>query len=211
LKSKDRVQDLAEVYTNAREVVAMLDLVKDVRYDSTFLEPGCGNGNFIVEILSRKFKLLKNLQEVKQLKKVGIFDELEFRLLLSVASIYGIDIDEENIDECKARMFSLIEEFYTNYTKNKMDNEFQQSLRYVIDTNIILADFLNEAKSISISEFSEFGGNEIQETRYYLIDLLFPNDEIFTKENKLFGHVPTFHQKFNPVNYRKLLLNNANK
>jgi tRNA G46 methylase TrmB len=61
LKSKDRVQDLAEVYTNAREVVAMLDLVKDVRYDSTFLEPGCGNGNFIVEILSRKFKIIKKL------------------------------------------------------------------------------------------------------------------------------------------------------
>ena len=161
MKSKDRVQDLAEVYTNAREVVAMLDLVKDVRYDSTFLEPGCGNGNFIVEILSRKFKLLKNLQEVKQLKKVGIFDELEFRLLLSVASIYGIDIDEENIDECKARMFSLIEEFYTNdeeidlikfndigIVKNKMQ----------VDQNI-LTDFqksyaeIRKSKSISKEDF----------------------------------------------------------
>ena len=211
MKSKERVEDLAEVFTNAREVNAMIDLVKDVRYDSTFLEPGCGNGNFIVEILSRKFKLIKNLEEVKQLKKAGIFDEFEFRLLLSVASIYGIDIDKENIDECKARMFALLEEFYTKYTKNKMDTDFQQSLHYVVDTNIILADFLNEAKSISISEFSEFGGNEIQETRYYLTDLLFPNDEIFIKENKLFGHVPTFYKKFDPVDYRRLTSNNATK
>lgn len=211
MKSKDRVQDLAEVYTNTREVNAMLNLVKDTRYDSTFLEPGCGNGNFIVEILTRKFKLLKNLQEVKQLKKAGIFDEFDFRLLLTVASIYGIDIDEENIYECKTRMFSLIEDFYKKYTKNTMDNDFQRSLKYVIDTNIILADFLKESKIISISEFSEVRGNEIQETRYYLEDLLYPNDEIFIKENKLFGHVPTFYTKLDPVIYRKVFLNNVSK
>ena len=92
-----------------------------------------------------------------------------------------------------------------------MDNDFQQSLKYVIDTNIILADFLNDSKDISISEFSEFRGNEIQETRYYLEDLLYPNDEIFIKENKLFGHVPTFYTKLDPVNYRKVFLNNVSK
>ena len=101
MKNKTRVQELAEVYTNNREVNAMLDLPKDLRYNSTFLEPGCGNGNFIVEILNRKFQLVKNLQEVKHLKKLKIFDEFEFKLLLSISSIYGIDIDNENIMECR--------------------------------------------------------------------------------------------------------------
>ena len=86
MKNKTRVQELAEVYTNTREVNAMLDLPKDLRYNSTFLEPGCGNGNFIIEILNRKFQLVKKLQEVKNLKKLKIFDEFEFRLLLSISS-----------------------------------------------------------------------------------------------------------------------------
>ena len=67
------------------------------------------------------------------------------------------------------------------------------------------------SKIISISEFSEVRGNEIQETRYYLEDLLYPNDEIFIKENKLFGHVPTFYTKLDPVIYRKVFLNNVSK
>ena len=55
--SKQRVADHGEVYTNPREVNAMLDLVKQetARIESRFLEPACGTGNFLVEILNRKF------------------------------------------------------------------------------------------------------------------------------------------------------------
>lgn len=61
IKSKQRVADYGEVYTNDREVKAMCDLVKDEteRIDSRFLEPACGNGNFLAEILTRKLGVCK--------------------------------------------------------------------------------------------------------------------------------------------------------
>ena len=58
VKSVDRVRDHGEVLTAKREVEAMLDLVKNEseRIDSRFLEPACGDGNFLVAILERKLK-----------------------------------------------------------------------------------------------------------------------------------------------------------
>lgn len=62
-KSKQRVADHGEVFTAEREVNAMLDLVKQEteRIDSRFLEPACGNGNFLAEILRHKLSIVKSL------------------------------------------------------------------------------------------------------------------------------------------------------
>ena len=61
VKSKQRVADHGEVFTAEREVKAMCDLVKDEteRIDSRFLEPACGDGNFLAEILTRKLEIVK--------------------------------------------------------------------------------------------------------------------------------------------------------
>jgi len=62
-KSKQRVADHGEVFTAEREVNAMLDLVKQEteRIDSRFLEPACGDGNFLAEILRRKLAVVKSI------------------------------------------------------------------------------------------------------------------------------------------------------
>ena len=62
VRSKQRVSDYGEVFTAAREVNAMLDLVKDEtqRIDSRFLEPACGEGAFLTEILRRKLAVVKS-------------------------------------------------------------------------------------------------------------------------------------------------------
>ena len=62
VKSKQRVADHGEVFTPAWMVQAMLDLVKGEteRIDSRFLEPACGNGSFLVQIL--RHKLSGNIQ-----------------------------------------------------------------------------------------------------------------------------------------------------
>ena len=61
VKSKQRVADRGEVFTAEREVKAMCDLVADEcnRIDSRFLEPACGNGNFLAEIITRKLEIQK--------------------------------------------------------------------------------------------------------------------------------------------------------
>ena len=63
IKSKKRVAERGEVFTNEREVKAMCDLVKDEtdRIDSRFLEPACGNGNFLAEIITRKLAVVTKM------------------------------------------------------------------------------------------------------------------------------------------------------
>jgi hypothetical protein len=70
LKSKKRVSDHGEVFTNEREVNAMLDLVKHEteRIDSRFLEPACGNGNFLAEVIRRKLDVVDQRYSKSQLE-----------------------------------------------------------------------------------------------------------------------------------------------
>jgi type I restriction-modification system DNA methylase subunit len=92
IKSKDRVKKFAEVYTPERIVNEMLDMVEPMKLESTFLEPACGNGNFLVKILERKLKLCHNADDI----------------ISAIQSIYGIDLLADNVEESKKRMFELI-------------------------------------------------------------------------------------------------------
>tara|TARA_B100001057_G_scaffold269947_1_gene270128 strand:+ start:10467 stop:10757 length:291 start_codon:yes stop_codon:yes gene_type:complete len=87
VKSKKRVADHGEVFTSEREVNAMLDLVKQEteRIDSRFLEPACGTGNFLVKILNRKLKVVKDRYKKNQI-------EFECNAIIAVSSVYGVDI-----------------------------------------------------------------------------------------------------------------------
>ena len=94
IKSKQRVSDFGEVFTPAHIVKDMCDLVPEEMWtsiDTTFLEPACGTGNFLVEILERKFKLCKSWEDG----------------LRALNSVYGIDIQQDNVEETKIRLFDM--------------------------------------------------------------------------------------------------------
>ena len=95
IKSRERVQQHGEVFTSPREVNAMLDLVKHEteRIDSRFLEPACGDGNFLAEILRRKLAVCRRY--VVQQKNTQL--EYEKNCILAVSSIYGIDPDKSGL------------------------------------------------------------------------------------------------------------------
>src|SRR5574344_273944 len=95
VKSRERVQQHGEVFTNEREVNAMLDLVRHEteRIDSRFLEPACGDGNFLAEILRRKLRVCRSL--VEQGKNTQL--EYEKNAVLAVSSIYGIELLPDNV------------------------------------------------------------------------------------------------------------------
>lgn len=101
-KSKERVRDHGEVFTAEREVKAMCGLVKDEteRIDSRFLEPACGDGNFLAEILTRKLAVVR--------KKYGKSHlDYEKNAVLAASSIYGVDILIDNVIACRERMFGI--------------------------------------------------------------------------------------------------------
>ena len=87
VKSKQRVADHGEVFTAEREVKAMCDLVADecLRIDSRFLEPACGDGNFLAEVLTRKLSVVR-----KKYQKSPY--DYERNAIHALTSIYGVDI-----------------------------------------------------------------------------------------------------------------------
>lgn len=114
VKSKQRVADHGEVFTSEREVNAMLDLVKHEteRIDSRFLEPACGNGNFLAEILRRK------LAVVRQRYSKNAPDYEKFAVV-AITSLYGIDILQDNINECRERLFHIFDGEQSKYMSMK--------------------------------------------------------------------------------------------
>lgn len=124
IKNKKRVRAYGEVFTAEREIKNMCDLVpvwKDL--DATFLEPSCGNGNFLVEILKRKLELCKNGSDI----------------LRAVQSIYGVDLLPDNVKESKKRMYELIKKTGIAFDEKKVT--------LVLNCNIQQGDFLTKKKA----------------------------------------------------------------
>ena len=155
VKSKERVKDFGEVFTNPREVNAMLDLVKDESYrvDSRFLEPACGNGNFLIEILARKLQTVNETAKSRQ--------EWELLALVGLGSIYAIDIQTDNVEESRERLLTHIKKVYKDKFSEELSVDYLSALNEVLVKNIIHGDGLTglqhgvgAGKEILFSEWS---------------------------------------------------------
>ena len=131
------MRDHGEVFTAECEVKAMCDLVKDEteRIDSRFLEPACGTGNFLEEILTRK------LAVVKKLHKSNPYD-YERYAVLAVTSIYGVEILADNAQECRERLFALWNKEYTAVCKKSANDETREAVKYILSKNILCGNAL---------------------------------------------------------------------
>jgi len=137
VKSKQRVTDYGEVLTPEHIVNAMLDLVKQEteRIESRFLEPACGTGNFLIEILNRKLRIVEARYARSQL-------EYERYAILALSSIYGIDILEDNAEECRQKLFAVFDQAYTRLFKEKTKEQCREAVRYILKKNIVHGDAL---------------------------------------------------------------------
>jgi len=137
VKSRARVREHGEVFTAEREVKAMCDLVRDDSFnpDSTFLEPACGTGNFLLEILSRK------LVTVSARYRRRPFD-WETHSLQTLGSLYGVDILGDNVAECRERLFELWDAEYARIVKTRRDEGVRTSARFILGRNVVLGNAL---------------------------------------------------------------------
>ena len=193
IKSRQRVADHGEVFTNPREVNAMLDLVRDesFRLDSRFLEPACGDGNFLIEILRRKLSLLQDLKSTT---------DWEFQSLIAVGSCYGIDILPDNAEACRTRLEEYVLSQHPaseRLNARSADNTIQAkrsvvsqptpcsvveespyllSLRYMLRKNIVCGDALTyrttENKPITFCEWTPIAGSMQFSRRDFQFDFL---------------------------------------
>lgn len=166
VKSKKRVADHGEVFTNEREVNAMLDLVKHEteRIDSRFLEPACGNGNFLAEVLKRKLNIVEDRYKTNQ-------NDWERYAVIAVSSIYGVEILEDNAQECRERLLNIFDKHYNDLYENQCKEECRKSIRFILQRNILWGDALDFCNPITkepivFSEWSAVNGYMLKRRDY---------------------------------------------
>ena len=150
VKSRERVREHGEVFTAEREVKAMLDLVKDEceNIDATFLEPACGDGNFLDEILRRKLGVCRK----KYAQSAADYEKFSF---LACTTLYGVDILADNVQRCRERLFATwCESFEVPGVTSRrgadklahpsdFHDRVARAVRFVFSRNILLGNALS--------------------------------------------------------------------
>lgn len=175
IKSKERVVEHGEVFTGEREVNAMLDLVKSEteRLESRFLEPACGDGNFLAEILQRKLKVA--LKASKYKGKLFTAD-YEKKAILALCSIYGVELLQDNTDACIERLFTIWDKEYTKRMKSEANDTARNVAKFVLRKNILCGDTLTMKKTdgmpIIFAQWDLISGDNIKRRDFRLDELL---------------------------------------
>lgn len=191
VKSKKRVVDHGEVFTPAWMVEAMLDLVKGEteRIDSRFLEPACGSGNFLVQVLRRKLAAV-------ELKFGKSSFEKQHYSLLALMCTYGIELLTDNIDECRAKML----EIFADYLNLEASDDLYRAASYVFSQNLVHGDALKmrtwDDKPITFAEWGYLGKGKFQR-RDFRLDML-TQMSTYLEKNPLFACLGK-HEIFKPT------------
>lgn len=191
VRSKQRVADHGEVFTPQWMVEAMLDLVRDEteRIDSRFLEPACGSGNFLVQILRRKLAAV----ELKYGK--SDFERRQYALL-ALMCIYGIELLPDNIAECRANLLEILAD-YLNLDESV---DLYRAAFYVLSQNLVHGDALtmraHDGQPITFAEWGYLGKGRFQR-RDFRLDTL-TQSSMFSAKGSLFAHLAK-HELFTPT------------
>lgn len=168
VKSKQRVSDFGEVYTAHRQVTDMLDLIPagETGIDTTYLEPACGNGNFIVEILKRKFAMITT-------EDPWMYSIL---MLRCVSSVYGVDIQKDNTIETIDRITALSEKTYEKVFHYLPDSLVISAIQKVASRNIVWGNTLTgetgDRRLLSFHEWNICKDGRILSKGYTLADMI---------------------------------------
>lgn len=171
IKTKNRVNDYGEVFTPDSMVNSMLDLLdsadrvtlvnRNEYITKTFLEPACGDGQFLIRVLYRK---LLHVQELA-------IEQRQLALIKSLSSIYGVDIMPDNIRDSRSRLFDIAtgQQVSTFDLNNKTEliqidlgieitDQLKNVINFILEHNIIKGDTLNDTIEILCYHFNDTNG-----------------------------------------------------
>lgn len=195
VKSKKRVADHGEVFTPSWLVDDMIDLVSGEaeRIDSRFLEPACGSGNFVTQVLIRRLAAVE-----RRYGKLE-FDKRHYSLY-GLMCIYGIELLEDNIIECREKM--LIP--FADYLGLDESDALYRAAANVLNLNIVRADALTMRTSagapITFAEWSYLGRGRFQRRDFRFESMT--RRAAFSAENTLFAEMGN-HEIFTPTKIYK--------
>ena len=169
----------------------MLDLVKEEteRIDSRFLEPACGSGNFLVRVLRRKLAAV----ELKYGKSE--FEKRHYALL-GLMCIYGIELLEDNIAECRDNLL----EIFAEYLNLEGSDDLLRAASYLLSQNLVHGDALtmltDAGEPITFAEWGYLGKGKFQR-RDFRFDTLTMSATL-SEEGSLFVDLGK-HEIFAPI------------
>ena len=192
VKSRQRVADHGEVFTPSWIVDDMLNLIKNesTRIESRFLESACGAGNFLKTVLERKL-------ETVQAKYGKSEYETRHYALLALMSIYGIELLEDNIYECREQLLAI----YSNFLGIDQESFWYKAATKVLIVNIIQGDAITLTTTAGkLMRFPEWGylGSGKYQRRDFQFDALTQRAAIkgtlfeMFEEEQLFVPIETF-------------------
>ncbi len=171
LKSRQRVIDHGEVFTPPQIVDQMLELVarECERVDSRFLEPACGTGNFLAEILARKLRLVQ--RSCSNLRRRWERDSI-----VALGSVYGIDLLGDNVLDCQARLVLTLQSASKSCLGEPLSEEMHRAARFIASRNVIHGDALAlraaDGSPIVFSEWSPVSSTMIKRRDFKFDHLL---------------------------------------
>ena len=185
VKSRKRVRDHGEVFTPDFIVDDMLDLVKNEteNIESRFLEPACGDGNFLIKVLERKLAVVERKYKKSQ------FD-YERNTLIVIGSIYGVELLDDNVKLARERLFDFLFQNYKKLFKKKVNEDFLQSVKYVLGKNILQGNALDlkdkKGDPIVFAEWSPVNGVKIKRKDFTFEEIIREDKtETLFQENKI--------------------------
>jgi hypothetical protein len=210
IKSKKRVADHGEVYTSEREVNAMLDLVNDETFniESRFLEPAAGNGNFLAEVLRRKLSVVHNRYCKNQV-------DYEKFALIALMSIYGVELLNDNAQECRQRLYHIFAKSYKSSLKKELTGDYNDTVKYVLERNILCGDALSmkqeDGTPIIFSEWTFVTGSLIKRRDFRFDELLEMSSEQMTiplmgweYDSETKAYIPAPLKEYPPIDYWRI-------
>ena len=195
----------------------MLDLVRQEteRIDSRFLEPACGDGNFLAEILRRKLAVVKSRYGRNPA-------DYERYAVVAVTGIYGVDLLQDNIEECRDRMFRIFDSEYSDSCKKEANDETREAVRHILKHNILCGDALTmktaTGEPIVFAEWAAID-ERLMKRRDFRFDQMLeekaptsPHYDLFGSDNEFGSYeldenenpILSPVREFPPIHYRKV-------
>lgn len=122
-RSEERIRSTGEIFTPPALVDEILNqLPKELFEDptKTFLDPSCGDGNFLVQVV--RFKI-HNGSTVQQ----------------ALETTYGVELMPDNVQHCKERLLAIANDFDDEIFGIA---EAKKKYGHIVDNNIVCADAL---------------------------------------------------------------------
>jgi hypothetical protein len=200
MRSKERAKELGEVFTPEHLVSDILTQIPDSSSTTKYFEPGCGSGNFLIQILERKLELIRTFEPMSTQRKSP--DSWMRACFFALSSIYGVDIDKDNINESRSRLRERLFEEAGQISKDISQNsDFWESIDFVLEKNIVVGDLINFPDQVEIADYAELPDNQVKTRYFWFSELIHPDDEVLPDSVKLFDHVPASHRSEPVKNY----------